>query len=333
MSRDGFLRFGLIGWPVEHSLSPRIHQAALDYLGLKGQYSLYPIPPELGPIAGMAELVDRLRQSELDGLNVTIPHKIRICDLIDELSPEAEVIGAVNTLYAHNGRVVGANTDVPGFLAAVQTAFPKLFAEEGSLAYSAKITNSGTNSGGTNSVSAQGHENFPRQALLLGAGGAARAVAYALLARGWLVTVAARSLDAAKILVNRFTEVIRRRQIQALHLDAEALSRYLRGTKPDLIVNASAAGMAPQEGISAWPENVQIPDSACVYDLVYNPRETLFTRLARAAGCQVENGVGMLVEQAACAFELWTGLAAPRPAMRAAVQIGGTNDFTVLDRG
>ena len=141
---------GLIGFPLEHSLSPRIQQAALDYAHLKGSYDLFPIAPD--DLAGLRDLLERLRGAEITGLNVTIPHKQNVISLLDALTPEAQAIGAVNTIVCKEGKLLGANTDAPGFLADLKDVFPQ-----------------------------PPWERVKRKhALVLGAGGAARAVVYAL---------------------------------------------------------------------------------------------------------------------------------------------------------
>lgn len=286
MMPDTFLRLGLTGWPLQHSLSPRIHQAALRSLRLEGEYCLYPVSPEEREVSQLESLVARLRAGELHGLNVTIPFKVRICSLLDELTPRAAAIGAINTLYERNGRVIGENTDSPGFLAAVRQEFPQFFT---------------------------GDEK--RRALVLGAGGAARAVIYALLERGWQVALAARSLEAAEGCVEQLEKTNHSGEIEVIRLEPESLIQPLKEHSPDLIVNATSAGMAPDVDVSPWPHAVPWPKNACVYDLVYTPPLTHFVREARAAGLPAQTGLGMLVSQAAVAFELWTGLPAPMQAI------------------
>src|SRR5919197_5748717 len=165
-------KFGLIGFPLGHSLSPKIHAAALESCQLKGSYSLFPIPPE--DKQGLENLLNQVRAGNIHGLNVTIPHKQNVIEFLDELTPTAKSIGAVNTIYLSNDRLIGDNTDAPGFLADVKSTF-----------------------------------NFssfrlPLSALILGAGGSARAVVYALLNDGWTLCMAARRPEQAKQLATSF---------------------------------------------------------------------------------------------------------------------------------
>jgi shikimate dehydrogenase len=278
------LNLGLTGWPLEHSYSPHLHQAALRTLGLAGEYRLYPLPPTPEGEAGLAALLQRLRGGELRGLNVTIPHKQTVIPWLDELTPLARGIGAVNTLYAKDGRLAGDNTDAPGFLADLKDCFPFLFSLE------------------------------RPTALVLGAGGAARAVVYALAQAGWQVKVASRRAEQAAALFASFAGSLP-------SIQAAPLEPGLYRLPCHLIVNTTPVGMYPNIQTSPWPENEPIPEGAAVYDLVYNPIETKWVRTARAAGHPAANGLGMLVEQAAMAFELWSGQAAPREAMRQAASL------------
>jgi shikimate dehydrogenase len=218
---------------------------------------------------------------------VTIPHKAQIHDLVDACTISAAAIGAVNTLYARDGRVIGENTDAAGFMKDVQAAFPGLLNREGT-----------------------------RRALILGAGGAARAVAYSLINCGWQVGIAARSLDQAISIADDFEIYLRSGQIEPLQLEAGAMTDYLHYHPIHLLVNATPVGMHPHIDESPWPDGVPFPDGACAYDLVYNPPWTQFTKKAKEAGLQAATGLGMLIEQAALSFELWTGRNAPRAAIR-----------------
>lgn len=280
MENDRFYCLGLIGHPLGHSLSPAIHSRALAAAGLSGEYRLYPVPPLPSGSQGLQELLDRLRCGELHGLNVTIPHKRAVLSRLDWLEPAARRIGAANLLYCRDGRLVGDNTDAAGFrldLLSFMTA---------------------------NALRC-GH------ALVLGAGGAARAVAAALLDDGWRVTIAARRPEQAQIIV----EDLLPDKIEFIPLAGDCLASL---TGISLIVNATPAGMAPDFTGSPWPAGVALPAGSAVYDLVYNPVDTLLLQTARAAGLPARGGLGMLVEQAALSFERWTGRQAPRPAMRQA---------------
>jgi shikimate dehydrogenase len=281
--------FGLIGVPLAHSFSPVLHLAALQACGLNGSYTLFPIPPLPEGEKDLATLLERVRGDELQGLNVTIPHKQSILHLLDECSPLARSIGAVNTIYVKDGRLTGENTDAAGFLADL-AALPL-------------------------------SEN--KTALVLGAGGAARAVIYALLNKGWRVHIAARRGGQANALANEFMAA--GKNITASALDADNLRDI--AFEPSLIVNASSAGMYPHIDESSWPSNLPFPAGACVYDLVYKPSQTRFMQETREAGLQARGGLGMLVEQAACAFELWTGQTADRSAMIAGLPASFASDL------
>jgi shikimate dehydrogenase len=279
------IRLGLIGYPLGHSLSPRLHQAALASFGLEGEYRLYPVEPQ--DHAGLTALVNRVRQGELDGLNVTIPHKQNVIPLVDELTPGARAIGAVNTLYRRGAQLCGHNTDAPGFLADLKRFW-------------------------------QPAPDLPRRALVIGSGGGARAVVYALLQDGWDVTIAAVLLDQAAALVEAFRTLAAGRVLDVVPNTSESVRRVLEGTT--LIVNASPVGMMPHDDESPWPAGLSFPPGAAVYDLVYNPRQTLFVRQARQAGLPATTGLGMLIEQAARAFECWTGRLPAREVMWKAVE-------------
>ncbi len=259
------IRLGLVGYPLEHSLSPALHHAALQQCGLQGEYLLYPVHP--ADSATLYSLVDRVRDREIQGLNVTIPHKRVIMGLLDELTTAAKAIGAVNTVYHKDGKAVGHNTDFAGFRNDLLRWLP-----------------------------------IVRSAIVLGAGGAARAVVYALGMIGCPVRVASRRMASALELEAQFPNV------RATALDPQELS----GIAADLLVNATPAGMLPNVDTCAWPTKLSLPAGAAVYDLVYNPAETRLIKQARAAGLRATNGLGMLIEQAALSFELWTGCQPPR---------------------
>ncbi len=266
---------GLIGYPLGHSLSPKIHTAALKACGLEGNYSLFPISPE--DKQGLKDLLARVRSGEIMGLNVTIPHKQNVIELMDELTSTAKAIGAVNTIYLREGKLIGDNTDALGFLVDLK-----------------KFLNSSF--------------SIPHSALVLGAGGSARAVVYALCNDGWEVTLAARRIEQAQQLSQSFGKY----DLRLSTFDFQ-LSTF------NLIVNTTPLGMTPNTETSPLPENTVLSKSTFVYDLVYNPRETKLVRDARSQGLSASTGLGMLIEQAALAFEKWTGASADRAAMQQAV--------------
>lgn len=286
---------GIVGYPVDHSLSPRIHKAALADLGLKGEYGLHRVPPLPEGEQALDDLLDRVRQGDLDGLNVTIPHKQSVLTRLDALAATAQAIGAVNTISRKKDQLVGDNTDSPGFLADLNRLGWSVLKDD------------------------------TLHALVLGAGGSARAVTYALARAGWNVTVAARQLEAARDLAEAIQFTVGRTRpaggrdpVTAIHLDKPALS--ILAPPPRLIINATPLGMRPYEDQCPWPLEVPFPSEAAVYDLVYNPPETLLMKRAREAGLRASNGLGMLIEQAALSFTIWTARTAPREAMTAAVK-------------
>ncbi len=270
-------QLGLIGYPLGHSLSPKIHAAALSACGLQGAYSLFPIHPE--DKQGLKDLLARVRSGEITGLNVTIPHKQNVIELMDELTPTAKAIGAVNTIYMRENKLIGDNTDAPGFLADMKN------------------------------VNRETSKPVNKSAVVLGAGGSARAVVYALCNDGWNVTLAARRIEQAQQLAESFTNY----QLLITNLSNFPLSTF------HLLVNTTPLGMTPNTETSPLPENAVLSKHTFIYDLVYNPRETKLVRDARAQGLSATTGLGMLIEQAALAFEIWTGANADRTAMQKAV--------------
>ena len=280
-------QLGLIGYPLGHSLSPKIHAAALSACGLLGTYSLFPIPPE--DKQGLKDLLARVRINEIHGLNVTIPHKQNVIELMDELTATAKAIGAVNTIYLHQDKLIGDNTDISGFLSDLKR-FLTLECD---------------------SLLSHLQEQAPalqKKALVLGAGGSARAVVYALLYDGWDVTIAARRIEQAQQLLQSFGKY----DLRLSTFDLQLLTF-------NLIVNTTPLGMTPNIEDSPLPENIVLSPKTVIYDLIYNPRETKLVKDARAQGLSATTGLGMLIEQAALAFEKWTGAKADRDAMQRAV--------------
>lgn len=281
MSQDP-LALGLIGHPLSGSRSPDLHHAALRVCGLAGSYNLYPIEPLPTGQSALDAILRKLRDGEIHGLNVTIPHKQIVLDYLDEASPTVQAVGAANTLYMDGDRMCGDNTDVPGFLADLERTLPDLPGENG-------------------------------RALVLGAGGSARAVVYGLASAGWAVSVAARRPSQAQGLLQSLGLA---RSAQAIRLEAGQLGVP---NNLDLVVNTTPVGMIPYPDASPWPENLPLPEKAALYDLVYKPLKTALVRQFRSAGLPAASGLGMLVEQAALSFERWTGCDPDRDAMWDAV--------------
>ncbi|MGB9887030.1 MAG: shikimate dehydrogenase [Moorellales bacterium] len=272
---------GIIGWPVEHSVSPAMHNAALTALGLDGVYvPFYVAPPDLeAALKGLWALGVR-------GANVTVPHKEAVIPFLSRLSPEAKAIGAVNTLVREDGGWTGYNTDGVGFVRSLE--------EELGLAV-----------GG-------------RRALLLGAGGAARAVAFALAGAGaGVITLANRSRERAEVLARDLARQAQA-EVHVLPLEPEALAGAL--AESDLLINCLPVGMYPRvEEMPPVPVE-KLSSNLVVCDLIYNPRSTRLLQAAQARGCRTLDGLPMLVAQGAVAFELWTGKSAPRETMRLAAE-------------
>lgn len=264
---------GLIGWPLGHSFSPKIHKLAFDIAGIDGEYSLFPVDPtESG---GLKNILAELRAGVYSGLNVTIPHKITIAGLVDELMPTASRIGAVNTVFAQNGRLIGANTDAPGFIYDLTRKFGNECLERGS-------------------------------ALIFGAGGSARAVITALLEKGIDLSVAVRDPQKAEADLFGLDTAHSIRILDLLSVDNELLSKY------ELFINTTPLGMTPNTSSSPLAADIHFPTGGYSYDLVYNPARTRFYDQALRDGCKATTGFGMLVEQALVAFEIWTGVVIER---------------------
>jgi shikimate dehydrogenase len=282
------IKLGLIGYPVSHSLSPKIQNAALQACGLIGDYCLFPIHPD--DRQGLQEMLNYVLTDEIHGLNVTIPHKHTVIPLLDELTPIARTIGAVNTIYLREKKLIGDNTDVPAFLSDLKR-FSTLHGDD-------LLAN----------IEAQ---TFRKNALILGAGGGARAAVYALLNDGWQIAISARNMRQAGELADTFQNYNLR------ILDSGVANMDL--SKINLVVNTTPVGMTPNIDQSPWPQGLPLPARSAIYDLVYNPRETKLVRDARAQGLYATTGLGMLIEQAALAFKIWTCHDTPREALYEAV--------------
>lgn len=271
-------RVVLIGHPVAHSLSGAMHQAAFDALGIDARYELWDRPP-----IALAEAIESLRSDEFLGANVTIPHKERVVPMVDRLTEEAQVTGAVNTITKEGRKLVGHNTDVPGF----KVALDRLV----------------------------GRQKMPRQAVVLGAGGGARAVVYGLITAGFQrVVVFNRHLHRAEALVRHFARSAAHMELRAMPWHESIIEAELAKTK--VLVNATSVGLT-DENESPIPAEI-IPPDLLVLDLIYS--RTKLLRDAEAAGCTVMDGELMLLHQGAAAFQLWTGEEPPLEIMAAALR-------------
>ena len=259
---------GIVGYPLHHSVSPAFQQAALDHLRIDARYIAWETPPD-----ALAERMESLRGPGLLGANVTVPHKQAVVSFLDEVSQAAQDTGAVNTIVNEDGRLTGHNTDVTGFLRALQ-------ADAG--------------------FQAQG-----KRVLVLGAGGSARAVVYGLLKQGaGRVSIANRTLERAHRLIQALGS--------PRNAEAAPLGMTETSNGWDLIVNCTTLGMrhAPGEKETPLPSHA-IPANSLVYDLVYNPEETPLLQAAAKAGARTLGGLPMLIYQGVEAFRLWTGREAP----------------------
>lgn len=277
---DGETRVvGVIGQPVRHSLSPPMQNAALETLGLNWVYVPFEVPAER-----VREALQALRALGIVGLNVTVPHKEAVAGLVDERDETAAALGVVNTVWNHGGALRGYNTDGEGFLRSLREA------GEG----------------------AQG-----RRVALIGAGGAARSVAYAV----------AREGAAGLAIINRTPA--RGEQVAGLvraHTGLEPTVLPLEGPQTeeavraaDLVIHSTPRGMHPHSEVEPAIPARWLHEGQCVCDLVYTPRETTLLRAARAQNARTIDGTGMLVHQGAIALERWTGMVAPVAVMREAL--------------
>ena len=264
------LRLGLIGDPVGHSLSPAIQGAALAALGLDATYELWHTPA-----AALPDRLASLRAPDILGANVTVPHKVAVMEHLDEVTPLARRAGAVNTIVHRDGRLRGDNTDVHGFATSLAAVCP---------------------------------DAGDRPALVLGAGGAARAVVLALEGMGSaLIAIANRDRARAKRLAAELAPT----SCRVVAVDDAALRRELTHTA--LLVNATSLGWYPGERPLPRALLADLPRDIVVVDLTY--RDTDLLVAARARGLRTLDGLPMLVHQGARALELWTDRAAPIPVM------------------
>ncbi|MGB4599491.1 MAG: shikimate dehydrogenase [Trichlorobacter sp.] len=270
--------YGIIGWPVDHSRSPLMQNAAFRSLGLDSVYVPFAVPPER-----LVQAVQGMRALGVDGWNVTIPHKIAVMPLLDELSPEAFQAGAVNTVLNRAGRLIGYNTDGAGLVVALERELDCRVA-------GVKI-------------------------VVLGAGGAARGAVAALATAGVArITVVSRIQATAQSLVEELQAHGSGQLLKAAGFDA--LVDLLPET--DLLINATSLGLHGEEidGL----ELALLPDTAKVYDMVYGPVISPLVQQARQRGLLVCDGQGMLVAQGELAFQLWTGVMPPPDLMYAALR-------------
>lgn len=259
---------GIIGWPVDHSLSPIMHNAAYDALSLDYCYVPFPVRPE-----NLADAANAIRALSIKGVNVTIPHKERIMAYLDEIDTDATRIGAVNTIVNREGRLVGFNTDGRGFLQSL----------------------------GERDIDPSG-----KDILIIGAGGAARAVGFALVAAANSVSFTGRTRERVEKLVGDLRNL---KSSVFTHDETRDLSSY------QIIINATPLGLHPDDPLPLDPSTLSEGQIVC--DLIY--RRTRLIEEASERGCVVLDGLGMLLWQGVFAFELWTGVKPDPDVMRRAL--------------
>lgn len=267
---------GIIGCPVTHSLSPLMQNAALEAMGLNWIYVPFPVREEDLPRAVMG-----LKTLGVIGFNVTIPHKTAIIPLLDRITPEAALMGAVNTVKREGDEFVGYNTDGAGFIKSLREDL--------------------------------GFDPAGRRILVLGAGGAARAAVASLSKAGAaVVSIANRNSGRGEKLAGEFSAVFSGTQFAAKSLDISLFNSEVQNF--DLLVNTTSVGM----GESAFDglDISRMKQTASVYDMVYAPWETPLLAEARRAGLSCANGIGMLVAQGECALSIWSGMEPPTGVMR-----------------
>jgi shikimate dehydrogenase len=258
---------GIIGHRIAHALSPAMHTAAFKKLNLEYDYGVMDVEPNMLP-----NLIAALRTLNFRGANVTIPYKEKVVPLIDEVSEEARMIGAVNTIVNNNGRLVGYNTDAHGVY--ISLAF-----------YAEEIKNN--------------------HVVIFGAGGAARATVYAVAKffSPKRIMIVNRTLDNAKLIAEEFTPKFRLTKFHYTN-DHDLIAREIDVAA--LLINTTSVGMKPLTGLHPLPQDAVIQKHQIVLDIVYNPIETTLLKMARAAGAKTVSGVEMLLGQGAKAFELFT---------------------------
>jgi len=275
-------RVGLIGYPVAHSLSPRMQNAGFERLGIEASYELWETPA-----SALEARVQTLRASDMFGANVTIPHKEAVLPWLDECDPQAARIGAVNTIVNRQGRLVGYNTDAPGFLQALRESAGPSFDLRG------------------------------MQVALLGNGGAARGAAVALLdSQVAVLTVLGRTEEHVEAFLAHLRQQTGARNLQGAALQSIAARRLL--AEAQILVNTTSVGLKLDDE-TLLIEIEALAPSTLVMDMIFNPPLTPLLRAAEARGCSALNGLSMLLYQGTLAFELWTGQSAPVAVMSAAL--------------
>lgn len=270
--------YGIIGCPIEHTKSPAMHNAAFEALGLPAVYVPFSVRPE-----DLGKATMSLRSMNISGINVTVPHKSAVIEFLDELDPIAKQIGAVNTIVQRNKKLYGYNTDGPGFML---------------------------------SLKKDAHfDPLGKKAVVLGAGGAAAAVAISLAGAGARrIVIANRDKRRAEVLAKRVQKFFGREALPVGMDEVRALYWLIR--ESDILVNATSVGLNPKDHLNLNPNSLHT--KLLVFDVV--SQETQLVKLARKKGLKALDGVGMLVSQGARSFEIFTGKRAPFRVMKTAVE-------------
>ncbi len=281
-------RVGLIAHPARHSISPRFQQPAFDALGIDARYEAWDVPPER-----LAAFIEGLRAADALGANVTIPHKEAAARCMDRLDRTARAVGAINTIVNRDGRLEGFNTDVVGFQRALEAA---------------------------------GFDAASARAVIWGAGGAARAVAWALIEReAAALTVVNRTPERGRRLRDDLLRAGERARVSACGADEPAAMTALAAC--DLVVQCTPVGMRGSAGEGLLPFDVaSLGPTTMVVDLIASPPETPLVRAARGSGRAALGGLPMLVYQGAASFAMWTGREPPIEAMFAAAEAATAAD-------
>ena len=275
-----FKLYSVIGYPLTHTLSPHMHMAALKKKRIHGLYISFEIEPRR-----FQTVMKGLPLLPFNGFNVTVPYKEKVIPFLDALSPEAKIVGAVNTVKGEK-KLKGYNTDVYGFTRSLNEDLK--FSPRG------------------------------KRILLIGAGGAARACIYALAKGGARTIVLADVItQRARKLKKHFSRYFKHVQFIVTLANEEHYKIFL--PQIDLLINATPIGLRKTDPVLITPR-VFPKKKICVYDLIYNPAQTKLMHIAKRKGCRMSNGLGMLLHQGARAFEIWTGKRAPVKEMKTALK-------------
>ncbi|WP_106497081.1 shikimate dehydrogenase [Lentibacillus sp. Marseille-P4043] len=273
-------QFALIGYPINHSLSPWIHKQFLQKTGLSGDYVI----KELDPDESFTNSMKELKDSQIDGFNITVPYKQKIITYLDELDVEAERIGAVNTVVNREGKWVGYNTDGKGYTRSLKEHYPAIFSDK------------------------------QKKIVIVGAGGAARGIYDALVTEGFLfIDIANRTVKSAESIAD-----LQQNNTNTTILSLDDLQQRLN--MYDVIIQTTSVGMKPNQDQTIITMKSPMDSTSLVSDIIYQPIETKFLQQANNAGAMIHYGHTMLLYQAQYAFEIWTNKHVPIGDMESQLQ-------------